>query len=98
LRTCSRCNATSPDTAIECKNCKSDLREYATTAVALKNFRENPRVTAIRVNVAGDSCPTCQESHGTYPKDAVPALPHEGCSHGLGCRCTYEPYLGEIYP
>jgi hypothetical protein len=74
------------------------LRLFSTTAVALKKFRENPRVTAIRINVAGDACPLCYESRGTFPKDAVPALPHEGCSHGLGCRCAYEPVLAEIYP
>ena len=27
-----------------------------------------------------------------------PTLPVEGCSHGLGCRCYYEPVLTEIYP
>ncbi len=98
MQTFSRCNASSPDTAISCTNCKADLHEFSTNAVALKKFRENPRVTSIRINVANDACPLCYESRGTFVKEAVPALPHEGCSHGLGCRCTYEPVLSEIYP
>ncbi len=98
MQTCSRCNASSTDTALECSNCKADLREFSATVVALKNFQKNPRVTAVRINVAGDACPLCYESRGTFPKDSVPHLPHEGCSHGMGCRCTYEPILSEIYP
>jgi hypothetical protein len=74
------------------------LREFSATAVALKKFQGNPRVTSIRINVANDACPLCYEARGTFQKDAVPQLPHEGCSHGLGCRCTYEPVLNEIYP
>ena len=98
MQTCSRCNAISPDTAIYCTNCKADLHVFSTNAVTLKNFRENPRVTAIRINVAHDACPMCYESRGTFPKDAIATLPHEGCSHNHGCRCTYEPILSEIYP
>jgi len=98
LQTCSRCNASSLDTAIECVNCKSDLRQFSTTAVALKNFKENPRVSIVRINVAVDACPLCYESRGTFPKEAAPTLPHEGCSHPHGCRCAYEPVLNEIYP
>lgn len=98
MQTCSRCNASSPDTSLECVNCKADLRELSATSVALKRFRENPRVTAVRINAAGDACPLCAESTGTFPKEAVPVLPHEGCSHGLGCRCIYEPVLNDIYP
>jgi hypothetical protein len=98
LQTCSRCNASSPDTASNCINCNADLHEFSTTSVALKKFRENPRVTSVRINVANDACPLCYESRGTFAKDAVPALPHEGCSHERGCRCNYEPVLNEIYP
>ncbi len=98
MQTCSRCNASSPDTNLECVNCKADLREFSATAVALKHFRENLRVTAVRINSAGDACPLCADSRGTFPKDDVPALPHEGCSHEYGCRCTYEPVLNDIYP
>ena len=98
MQTCSKCNATSLDTALECSNCKADLKEFSQNAVALKRMQNNPRVTSVRINVAGDACPLCNESRGTFEKDAVPALPHEGCSHENGCRCTYEPVLNDIYP
>ncbi len=98
MQTCSRCNASSPDSAVACIHCQADLHEFSTNAVTLKKFQENSRVTSVRINVAGDACPLCYESRGTFPKDAVPALPHKGCSHQYGCRCTYEPVLNDIYP
>ena len=98
MQTCSRCNASAPDTASSCPNCHSDLSEFSVSAVSLKRMRENPRVSAIRISVAGGACPSCYEARGTFSKDTVPALPHEGCSHQHGCRCTYEPVLDEIYP
>ena len=49
MQTCSICNASSNDTATKCSHCQADLRELSMTAVALKRFRENPRVKAIRV-------------------------------------------------
>jgi hypothetical protein len=69
------------------------LEELSTTAVALKHLKENPRVKAVRVTVADDSCPYCYELLKTYPKNEVPHLPHQGCSHENGCRCFYEPVL-----
>jgi len=98
VQSCSRCNATSPDTALECVNCKADLREFSATSAALKKYIDNPRVSSVRIAVANDACPMCYESRGTFPKDAVPNLPHEGCSHANGCRCKYEPVLNDIYP
>lgn len=98
MQTCSLCNASSPDTAKRCLNCGADLGELSVNAVALKKFRENPRVTSVRINVAHDACPLCYELRGTFEKDAVPVLPHEGCSHPQGCRCTYAPVLNDIYP
>jgi len=93
MQTCSRCNASSPDDAKNCVNCQADLREFSTTAVALKRWQDNPRVRAIRVTVADDACPHCYQLLNTYPKDKVPPLPHLGCSHANGCRCFYEPVL-----
>jgi hypothetical protein len=69
------------------------MEEFSTTAVALKHLQENPRVKAVRVTVADDACPYCYELLKTYPKDKVPRLPHESCSHENGCRCFYEPVL-----
>ncbi|MEN6409691.1 MAG: hypothetical protein ABFD44_08275 [Anaerolineaceae bacterium] len=98
MQTCSRCNVQSPDDALYCANCRADLREYSTTAVTLKHFKENPRVSHIRVSVYDDCCPTCRAAQGTYEIDQTPRLPHEGCSHGKGCRCFYEPVLNVLYP
>ena len=98
MQTCSKCNAFSPDAVTNCVNCGADLRELSTTAVARKRFQGNPRVRMVRVLVMDDACPACQEVEGTYSKQAAPVLPVEGCSHGDGCRCFYQPYLDEIYP
>ena len=98
MQTCSQCNAQSPDSAVFCVNCNADLKDYSATAVARKEFRANERVELVRVLVAVDSCPACQEIEGTYEKDEVPVLPVEGCSHESGCRCFYEPYLSTIFP
>ncbi|PJH76638.1 MAG: hypothetical protein CO064_00185 [Anaerolineae bacterium CG_4_9_14_0_8_um_filter_58_9] len=95
MQTCSKCNASSQDTASYCIHCAADLRKYSATAVALARFRANPRVKAVRVTVAGDACPVCYEALKTYPKDKTPRLPLEGCSHEHGCRCFYEPVLSE---
>jgi ribosomal protein L40E len=98
LQTCSNCNAISPDTARECSSCQANLLEFSSTSVALKNIIANPRISTVLVNAAGDCCPLCDNSRGTFAKEAAPHLPHQGCSHEHGCRCTYEPILIDIYP
>ncbi len=65
---------------------------------ALKRMQENPRVSKIVVVVPADACPACMEVFGTYPKDQVPRLPMDACTHPLGCRAFYQPFLTEIYP
>lgn len=98
MQTCSRCNTESLDTVVTCPKCGADLQEFSTAAVALRKFQENPRVIAVHLIVHADACPACQEIQGTYPKDRVPKLPVEGCSHEKGCRCFYQPLLEEIFP
>jgi len=98
VQTCSKCNAQSPDKATHCIACQADLREFSTTAVALKRFNGNPRVRDIRLVIQADACPACAAYEGTYTKGDVPSLPIEGCSHPNGCRCFYEPMLREMYP
>ena len=66
--------------------------------MTLKRFQENPRVLYVRLTVAQDCCPACRQVEGAYPKDQAPKLPVDGCSHGLGCRCFYQPFLDDIYP
>jgi hypothetical protein len=79
-------------------NCGADLSEFSNTAVALKRFQNNPRVRLVRLMAMDNACPACLESARAYDKDSAPKLPVEGCSHRLGCRCFYQPYLDEIYP
>ncbi len=98
MQTCSKCHTQSADTVFICPTCQADLRELSLTAVALKTLMENPRVRAIRIAVAADACPVCQQTQGLYLKDRVPVLPLPGCSGQHGCNCTYEPVLDQIYP
>lgn len=98
MQTCSRCNTQSPDSALVCPSCRADLTEFAITAVTLKHFKENQRVSRVRISVSDDCCPTCRAAQGTYDLDKAPRLPIEGCAHRNGCRCFYEPILEVLYP
>jgi hypothetical protein len=72
--------------------------ENSAAAKALSKLQANPRVKYIVIAAPEDACPACQQLAGTYPKDQVPHLPFSECSHPLGCRAFYMPYLDEIYP
>lgn len=72
--------------------------ESSSAAQSLKKLMNNPRVKYIVIIAPEDACPACQSLVGTYPKDKVPRLPVESCSHPLGCRAYYMPYLDEIFP
>ncbi len=98
MQTCSKCYTQSLDAVLICPSCGSDLREFSTTAIALKKFQANPRVQNVRVVVPNTACPACQAVEGTYEKDVAPHLPVEGCSEPNGCQCYYEPMLTEIFP
>jgi hypothetical protein len=98
VQNCGVCNKQSPDDMAVCPRCGSDLREKSTTALSLKKMQTNDRVSLVRISVANDCCPACGAVQGAHPKGDVPALPIEGCSHALGCRCYYEPVLTEIFP
>jgi hypothetical protein len=73
-------------------------KRMAEAEIALKQMQDNPRVGKIVVIVPADACPACQEVFGTYAKDQVPRLPMDACTHPLGCRSFYQPFLDEIYP
>ena len=77
MQTCSLCNASSPDQASHCINCKADLSENSTTVQALKRFQANSRVNAVTVASSYNACSYCYEQLGTYPVDKVPPLPHK---------------------
>jgi hypothetical protein len=98
MQICEKCQVQSPDDVLECSSCGADLREYSTSAQALKRMCQNPRVKAIRLAVPADACPVCQSFQGTYSKEETPDLPIRGCSCPQGSRVFYEPVLEEIYP
>jgi hypothetical protein len=75
-----------------------DTWESSEAFQSLKRMIANPRIKYIVIVAPEDACPACQNLTGTYPKDHVPQLPYEECSHPNGCRSYYAPYLDEIFP
>jgi hypothetical protein len=73
-------------------------RRMADAEAALKRMQDNPRITKIVVVVPGDACQACQAVFGTYEKDETPRLPMDACTHPLGCRSFYQPFIDELYP
>ncbi len=76
-----------------CPRCGADLTVESTSAQALRRYREDGRIREVRILADRNCCPTCREAAHSYAIGAVPALPIEGCSHPVGCRCVYEPVL-----
>lgn len=72
--------------------------ENSEAYAALKKLQANPRVKYIVFAAPADACPACNQLTGTYPKDEVPPLPFEACSHPLGCRAYYMPFIEQMYP
>lgn len=75
-----------------------DAWENSDAAKALRRIQANPRIKYIVIAAPADACPQCLQLVGTYPKDNVPQLPFETCSHPLGCRSFYMPFIEETYP
>ncbi len=88
----------SQDIRIKLTDRTEEVWENSEAAKSLERMRANPRIKYVVVCVPEDACPACQNLTGTYPKDQVPRLPYEQCSHPLGCRSYYIPYLDEIFP
>lgn len=61
---------------------------YARSQRDLEAYRQ-AGVTKVRVLGCDDSCSACRRlMSGTYALANVPELPHPGCTHEIGCRCT----------
>jgi hypothetical protein len=73
-------------------------KRMETLRESLKKMQENPRVSQVVLVVPGDACQACRDLQGTYPKDEVPEIPMDACSHPMGCRSSYQPFLTDIYP
>lgn len=58
----------------------------------LRSFKANRDVLfGVSILAAGSSCEHCKSMEGDYSFENVPTLPHEGCTHPMGCRCCYSP-------
>jgi hypothetical protein len=73
-------------------------KRIAEAEEALKRMLDNPRISKIVIVVPADACPACQEVFGTYAKDETPRIPMDACTHPLGCRSHYQPFIEELYP
>jgi hypothetical protein len=73
-------------------------KRQADAEAALKRMQDNPRISKIVLSVPDDACPACREIAGTYSKDETPGLPMDVCTHPLGCRSFYQPFIEELYP
>jgi hypothetical protein len=89
-------SSTSP--SVNLTDRSNDAWEDSPAAQSLERMKANPRIKYIVIIAPEDACPACQNLTGTYQKDQVPRLPLEKCSHPLGCRSYYLPYLDEIFP
>lgn len=65
---------------------------------ALQRIVDGGIATRVRILANHDCCPVCRAVAGAYDFEHVPALPLEGCSHPLGCRCHYAPVLDRFGP
>jgi RNA polymerase subunit RPABC4/transcription elongation factor Spt4 len=100
MRECANCHSHVEDHVLMCPQCKSDLTIDSMSARALDNLMASPRVSGIYLAAPTFACPVCRNSQGTFEKnlEAVPALPHDGCSCPNGCVCRYEPLSFEVGP
>ena len=74
------------------------MATLAENKAALKKIEEGGIATKVRILAARDCCPVCRAYEGAYEFGEVPILPHEGCSHEMGCRCFYAPVLDRRGP
>lgn len=93
-----RANKSNPESSFQIRDRSDAGWENSPAAVALKELQGNERVKYIVIIAPADACPACQQLVGTYAKAEVPRLPVDECSHPLGCRAFYMPYLDDIYP
>lgn len=91
-------NSSSVEAVFRITDRAADNWDSSSAAQVLKRLQANPRIKYIVLAVPADACPVCMELAGTYPKEDVPHLPVDLCSHPLGCRAYYIPSLEEIFP
>jgi hypothetical protein len=96
VRICANCRQQVADHVTVCPRCKTDLISGSVGARELARLRADGRIRELRILSDRFCCPTCRDAAQVYPIEQVPLLPLEGCSHAVGCRCSYEPVLDVI--
>lgn len=60
----------------------------------LAKWRAQGTVSAFRTLATKDSCPYCKDAERfMFPIQLAHPLPHAGCTHPYGCRCTLIPVV-----
>jgi hypothetical protein len=63
---------------------------YTLNLAHIKNYKQSSVVKGVQVIAADDSCPACKRLDGKkYSLESAIELPHEHCTHEMGCRCTW---------
>jgi hypothetical protein len=62
---------------------------HALHCVEMAEYQKNGVVKQVEILAASDSCDACKKIAGKrYKVNDVIELPHEHCTHEMGCRCT----------
>jgi hypothetical protein len=65
---------------------------FARNKFEIKRYRSVKSVKKMQIIAAPDSCEYCLKfSKRQFEFDAVPEIPHEHCTHEMGCRCLVLP-------
>jgi hypothetical protein len=89
-RTEPRRRKTPEEKAAELEAQKKAMR--ASQRETLRAYKANRDVLiGVSILAAGSSCEHCKSMEGDYTFENVPTLPHDGCTHPMGCRCCYSP-------
>lgn len=55
-------------------------------------LRDRKNYRGVEIHTADDSCSHCRKlNNKIFDLDHIPELPHPGCTHKMGCRCTMYP-------
>lgn len=69
------------------------LNEYAFHQYRVQEIlRDRKNYRGVEIHTADDSCSHCKKLRNKiFDLDHIPELPHPGCTHKFGCRCTMYP-------
>lgn len=65
---------------------------HALYRVNIANYKQSKVIKQVEILAAQDSCDECKKISGKrFKLNKVPELPHEHCTHEMGCRCVLLP-------